>query len=73
MVEAARLPLDDIITGDCLAAMARLPAASIDLVFADPPYNLQLSGDLHRPNNSRVDGVEADWDKFLARRMPSPP
>ena len=64
MVEAARLPLDDIITGDCLAAMAQLPAASIDLVFADPPYNLQLSGDLHRPNNSRVDGVEADWDKF---------
>src|SRR5204863_376613 len=63
-VEAARLPLDDIITGDCLAAMAQLPAASIDLVFADPPYNLQLSGDLHRPNNSRVDGVEADWDKF---------
>jgi modification methylase len=64
MVEAARLPLDDIITGDCLAAMAALPAASVDLVFADPPYNLQLSGDLHRPNNSRVDGVEADWDKF---------
>ena len=64
MVEAARLPLDDIITGDCLAAMSRLPAASIDLVFADPPYNLQLSGDLHRPNNSRVDGVEADWDRF---------
>ena len=64
MVEAARLPLDDIITGDCLPAMAALPAASVDLVFADPPYNLQLSGDLHRPNNSRVDGVEADWDKF---------
>src|SRR5947209_3365821 len=64
MVEAARLPLDDISTGACLAAMAQLPAASIDLLFADPPYNLQLSGDLHRPNNSRVDGVEADWDKF---------
>src|SRR5436309_7115812 len=64
MVEATGLPLDDIITGDCLAAMAQLPAASIDLVFADPPYNLQLSGDLHRPNNTRVDGVEADWDKF---------
>jgi modification methylase len=64
MVEAARLPLDDIITGDCLAVMAAQPAASVDLVFADPPYNLQLSGDLHRPNNSRVDGVEADWDKF---------
>ena len=44
--------------------MARLPAASVDLVFADPPYNLQLSGELHRPDNSRVDGVEDDWDKF---------
>ena len=64
MVEPARLPLDDVITGDCLAVLARLPAASIDLVFADPPYNLQLSGELHRPNNSRVDGVEEAWDKF---------
>jgi modification methylase len=64
MVEAAHLPLDDIITGDCLATMARLPAASVDLVFADPPYNLQLSGELHRPNNSRVDGVDEEWDKF---------
>src|SRR5438045_9371148 len=59
-----RLPCDEIITGDCLEAMAGLPAASIDLVFADPPYNLQLSGELHRPDNSRVDGVEEDWDKF---------
>jgi len=64
MVETMRLPCDEIITGDCLEAMAGLPAASIDLVFADPPYNLQLSGELHRPNNSRVDGVEEDWDKF---------
>jgi modification methylase len=57
-------PLDLILEGDCLGEMARLPAASVDLVFADPPYNLQLSGELHRPNNSRVDGVEAEWDKF---------
>src|SRR6202171_4091225 len=57
-------PLDLVLEGDCLAEMARLPAASIDLVFADPPYNLQLSGELHRPDNSRVDGVEAEWDKF---------
>ncbi|MBV9151849.1 MAG: site-specific DNA-methyltransferase, partial [Alphaproteobacteria bacterium] len=64
MVETAWLPLDGVITGDCLAALGRLPSASIDLVFADPPYNLQLSGELHRPNNSRVDGVEEDWDKF---------
>jgi modification methylase len=55
---------EGVFEGDCLAEMARLPAASVDLVFADPPYNLQLSGSLHRPDNSRVDGVEADWDKF---------
>jgi modification methylase len=58
------LPAEDVIEGDCLAEMARLPAASVDLVFADPPYNLQLSGELHRPDNSRVDGVAAEWDKF---------
>jgi modification methylase len=55
---------DVILDGDCRTAMARLPAGSVDLVFADPPYNLQLSGELHRPDNSRVDGVAADWDKF---------
>ncbi|HWB50852.1 MAG TPA: site-specific DNA-methyltransferase [Stellaceae bacterium] len=55
---------DGVIDGDCLAVMAGLPAGSVDLVFADPPYNLQLGGELHRPNNSRVDGVEEDWDKF---------
>jgi modification methylase len=44
--------------------MARLPERSVDLVFADPPYNLQLAGELMRPNNSRVDGVEEDWDHF---------
>jgi modification methylase len=44
--------------------MARLPEASVDLVFADPPYNLQLSGELRRPNHSRVDGVEEEWDRF---------
>jgi modification methylase len=60
----ATLPLDTIIHGDCLAAMARLPAASVDLVFADPPYNLQLRSELHRPDNSRVDGVDAAWDRF---------
>jgi modification methylase len=53
-----------VIDGDCLDQMARLRAESVDLVFADPPYNLQLSGELHRPDNSRVDGVEEDWDKF---------
>lgn len=64
MGEAAGLAGDLIIEGDCLGVLARLPAGSVDLVFADPPYNLQLSGELHRPDNSRVDGVEEDWDKF---------
>src|SRR5882757_6966779 len=53
-----------IVNGDCVAEMTRLPAASIDLVFADPPYNLQLERDLLRPNNTKVDGVDDDWDKF---------
>ncbi|MEE8292816.1 MAG: DNA methyltransferase, partial [Kiloniellales bacterium] len=44
--------------------MAGLPERSVDMVFADPPYNLQLAGELTRPNNSRVDGVEEDWDRF---------
>jgi len=64
MVEVEPVLRDTIIEGDCLAAMARLPAGSVDLVFADPPYNLQLTGALHRPDNSRVDGVLDDWDKF---------
>jgi modification methylase len=60
----AKLPLNRIIVGDCIEEMARLPAQSVDLVFADPPYNLQLNNELLRPNNSRVDGVDDDWDKF---------
>src|SRR6202047_528192 len=53
-----------ILVGDCVAELAKLPAASVDLVFADPPYNLQLQGDLKRPDDSRVDAVDDDWDKF---------
>src|SRR5258708_40007290 len=64
MSETASLDIDQVIVGDCIAAMGDLPAASVDLVFADPPYNLQLSGDLLRPNNSIVDGVDDAWDKF---------
>jgi modification methylase len=64
MREPDQMPASRIIEGDCLAEMARLPAGSVDLVFADPPYNLQLNGELHRPDNSRVDGVEEAWDKF---------
>ncbi|AOO80945.1 site-specific DNA-methyltransferase [Bosea vaviloviae] len=58
------LPLDQVLVGDCVAALERLPPASVDLVFADPPYNLQLGGDLRRPDDSLVDAVDDDWDKF---------
>ncbi len=59
-----KLPLDRVVVGDCAEVMRGLPAGSVDLIFADPPYNLQLDGELHRPNNTRVDGVEEDWDRF---------
>src|SRR3954470_3264872 len=62
--EAPELPLDTILQEDCIAAMASLPEASVDMIFADPPYNLQLGGDLFRPEGSRVDAVNDDWDKF---------
>ena len=62
--EAPVLPLDTIMSGDCVAAMNSLPENSVDLIFADPPYNLQLRGDLHRPDNSRVDAVDDHWDQF---------
>lgn len=58
------LPLDQIIVGDCIASMNALPEGSVDLIFADPPYNLQLGGDLTRPDNSHVDAVNNEWDKF---------
>ncbi len=54
---------EQIIVGECVEEMARLTPGSVDMVFADPPYNLQLRGELHRPNNSRVDGVAEDWDR----------
>ena len=62
----ARPLYDCVLTGDCLAELARIPTRSIDLVFADPPYNLQLNGDLHRPDQSKVDAVDDDWDKFAS-------
>src|SRR5204862_2494250 len=57
-------PSTRIVVGDCVAEMSKLPAGSVDLVFADPPYNLQLKGDLKRPDASHVDAVNNDWDKF---------
>lgn len=62
--QGAKLPLNKIMLGDCIEIMRGLPSGSVDLVFADPPYNLQLEGDLHRPNNTKVDGVDHKWDKF---------
>ncbi|AMN40943.1 site-specific DNA-methyltransferase [Rhodoplanes sp. Z2-YC6860] len=53
-----------VIVGDCVAEMNKLPADCVDLVFADPPYNLQLQGDLKRPDDSKVDAVDDDWDRF---------
>ena len=58
------LPLNTILAGDCIEEMNRLPENSVDLIFADPPYNLQLKGELHRPDNSRVDAVDDHWDQF---------
>jgi len=56
--------LDTILKGDCVAALDKLPEKSVDVIFADPPYNLQLNGDLHRPDQSKVDAVDNDWDQF---------
>src|SRR5260221_7200478 len=63
-IEQSFQPVSQIFRGDCVAELAKLPAASVNLVFADPPYNLQLQGDLKRPDDSRVDAVDDDWDKF---------
>ena len=56
--------LNRVIVGDCIEKMNKLPAESVDLIFADPPYNLQLNGELERPDQTKVDGVKETWDKF---------
>jgi modification methylase len=63
-LKAKPLPLDQILMGDCVEQMARLPEKSVDMIFADPPYNLQLGKDLFRPEGGRVDAVDDAWDKF---------
>ena len=60
------LETDRVILGECVAELAKLPDASVDLVFADPPYNLQLAGSLLRPNDTTVAGVDDAWDKFAS-------
>jgi modification methylase len=62
--EFSSLPIDTILVGDCIEHMNALPAGSVDLIFADPPYNLQLEQGLTRPDQSKVDAVDDDWDKF---------
>jgi len=62
--DVAGVPQDVILQGDCIEHMNGLPENSVDLIFADPPYNLQLKGDLHRPDNSKVDAVDDAWDQF---------
>ena len=63
-VDTRVLPLDQIVRGDCIAAMRAMPDKSVDMIFDDPPYNLQLGGELFRPDGSHVDAVTDDWDKF---------
>ncbi len=61
---AHELPVDQILLGDCLTLLPMFPSGSVDCVFADPPYNLQLRGELRRPDDSLVDGVDEEWDRF---------
>ncbi len=58
--------LNSILKGDCITELEKLPPASVDVIFADPPYNLQLEGRLTRPDQSEVDAVDDDWDKFAS-------
>lgn len=58
--------LNKIILGDCIEELKKLPQKSVDLIFADPPYNLQIKDELFRPNNTKVDGVSDAWDKFAS-------
>ena len=58
--------LNTIIQGDCIQELAKIPKNSIDLIFADPPYNMQLKNALYRPNNTKVNGVDDEWDKFAS-------
>jgi modification methylase len=64
MSNAPSLPLDQILHGNCIDLLATLPDNSVDLIFADPPYNLQLQQALYRPNMTKVDAVDDEWDRF---------
>lgn len=61
---STKLERNVILQGNCIEQMRNMPKGQVDLIFADPPYNLQLQGDLHRPDSSKVDAVDDDWDQF---------
>ena len=58
------MQLNQIITGDCTSVLQSMPAQTVDLIFADPPYNLQSQRELYRPNMTKVDAVNDEWDRF---------
>ena len=64
MLEGINTKVNKILEGDSIVQMESLPECSVDMIFAAPPYNLQLESELLRPNNSVVDGVKDNWDKF---------
>ena len=64
MAGKKELKLNQILEGDSVEMMRTIPNNSIDVIFADPPYNLQLAGNLLRPNNTKVDAVDEEWDQF---------
>ena len=64
MSNLGSLAINTIHQGDCVALLKKIPDNSVDLIFADPPYNLQLNGELTRPNQTKVDAVNDEWDKF---------
>lgn len=68
MTQLGSFALDTIVQGDCVELLKSLPDNSVDLIFADPPYNLQLNGELYRPNQTKVDAVDDEWDKFESNK-----
>ena len=69
MTKIGPFDLDTINQGDCIELLKKIPDNSIDLIFADPPYNLQLNGELTRPNQTKVDAVNDEWDKFESKEI----
>lgn len=67
MEKLGDIELNKIHHGDCIELMKKIPNDSVDLIFADPPYNLQLNGELYRPNQTKVDAVDDEWDKFVSK------